>query len=141
MAPRIITARSIGLTFRTNQLARMGRERSVVGHYSGANTIRARHLREGLERVRSFHRHHQSTNRWAGIGYHYLIPDSGEILCCRPVAAKGAQVLRDNGGRTGVNVPGAGADGRRGARHGRSTGSSTARTRRRCRTSTGRRWI
>ena len=106
--PRIIPARTIGLKFRANK-SPMGREETVVGHYSGANTTRARNLREGLDRARSFHRHHLSQG-WAGIGYHYMLVDTGEILCCRPVIFKGSHVLSDNQGRVGINMPGNGPD-------------------------------
>ena len=103
MPPRIVTARSIGLQFRVNQLARMGPERSVVGHYSAGP--RARDFRVGIARAKSFHAHHLSKG-WAGIGYHYVIPDDGAIICCRSTFHLGAHVLNNNSGRIGVNMPG-----------------------------------
>jgi hypothetical protein len=103
MAPRIVTARSMELQFRANQLAPMGPERSVVGHYSAGP--RAADVTAGIERARSFHRDHLARG-WAGIGYHYLIPDDGAIVCCRPASHRGAHVLSNNGGRIGVNMPG-----------------------------------
>jgi hypothetical protein len=103
MPPRIVTARSIGLKFKANQLATMGPETSVVGHYSG--TLRAKNRKEGIAAARSFHAHHLSQG-WAGIGYHYLIPDDGTIICCRSTFHQGAHVLNNNKGRIGVNMPG-----------------------------------
>jgi len=101
-SPRIITARSIGLTFRSNK-SPMGSEREVTGHYSA--TPRARDWRAGIQAARSFHRHHQGKG-WAGIGYHYLIPDDGAIICCRPVLYQGAHVRDHNEQRVGVGMPG-----------------------------------
>lgn len=107
MPPRIVTARSMGLQFRANQLARMGPERSVVGHYSAGP--RARDFRAGIARAKSFHNFHLSRG-WAGIGYHYLIPDDGAIICCRSTSDQGAHVDNNNRGRIGVNMPGTTGD-------------------------------
>ena len=107
MPPRIVTARSMGLQFRTNQLARMGPEKSTVGHYSA--TPRARDWRAGIAAAKSFHRTHQN-NGWAGIGYHYVIPDDGAIICCRSTSHIGAHVLNNNSGRIGINMPGTTGD-------------------------------
>jgi hypothetical protein len=104
MPPRIVTARSIGLQFRMNQLERMGPERGTVGHYSGVPG-RARNLAEGIAKAKSFHQGHLN-NGWAGIGYHYLIADDGSIICCRSTFHKGAHVEGMNDGRIGVNMPG-----------------------------------
>ena len=103
MPPRIVTARSMGLQFRANQLALMGPARSVVGHYSAG--ARAADVAAGIERAVSFHRDHLARG-WAGIGYHYLIPDDGAIICCRSTLYTGAHVLSNNLGRIGVNMPG-----------------------------------
>lgn len=107
MPPRIVTARSMGLQFRANQLARMGPEKSVVGHYSAG--ARARDFKAGIARAKSFHSFHLSKG-WAGIGYHYVIPDDGAIVCCRSTSHVGAHVLNKNSGRIGVNMPGTTGD-------------------------------
>jgi hypothetical protein len=112
MGPRIITARSIELKFFPNH-SDIGAIDSVVGHYSA--TPRARDWQAGIRAARSFHHDHQHKPRseggpWCGIGYHYLIPDDGVIICCRPVAWSGAHVLRQNAGRVGVNMPGTTGD-------------------------------
>lgn len=109
MPPRIVTARSIGLQFRTSQLSAMGPENSTVGHYSAG--ARAKNRREGIARARAFHAQHQKAVSQgglgaAGIGYHFLIPDDGSIICCRSTFHNGAHVLRNNSGRIGVNMPG-----------------------------------
>jgi hypothetical protein len=103
MPPRIVTARSMGLQFRVNQLVTMGPETSVVGHYSGG--ARARSMNEGIARAKSFHAHHLGQG-WAGIGYHYVISDDGTIICCRSTFHQGAHVHGRNKGRIGVNMPG-----------------------------------
>lgn len=104
MPPRIVTARSIGLQFKPNLLAPMGPENSTVGHYSGVPG-RAKNLKEGIAKAKSFHAFHLSKG-WAGIGYHYLIPDNGAIICCRSTFHNGAHTLNNNSGRIGVNMPG-----------------------------------
>ncbi len=104
--PRIITARSMGMTFRSNRSA-IGPERQVTGHYSA--TPRAPDWRAGVRAARSFHRSHLGRG-WAGIGYHFVIPDDGAIICCRPVVWRGAHVLGQNDGRVGVNMPGTTGD-------------------------------
>jgi hypothetical protein len=103
MPPRIVTARSIGLMFKSNK-TEMGPENSTVGHYSGVNN-RAENLKEGIALAKAFHADHQSRG-WAGIGYHFLIPDDGSIVCCRSTFFNGSHVLNNNAGRIGVNMPG-----------------------------------
>ena len=103
MPPRIVTARSIGLRFRTGQRSRMGRVTSTVGHYSAG--ARAKNLKEGIARAKSFHRYHLNQG-WAGIGYHYVISDDGAIICCRSTLHTGAHVRNHNSGRIGINMPG-----------------------------------
>jgi hypothetical protein len=108
MPPRIITARSIGLKFKSNMTG-MGPENSTVGHYSAGS--RAKNFREGIIKARAFHRQHQLPESQgglgaAGIGYHFLIPDDGSIICGRSTFFNGAHVLNNNAGRIGVNMPG-----------------------------------
>ena len=108
MPPRIITARSIKLEFKSN-MRPMGPENSTVGHYSAGS--RAKNFREGIIKARAFHRQHQLPVSQgglgaAGIGYHFLIPDDGSIICGRSTFFNGAHVLNNNAGRIGVNMPG-----------------------------------
>ena len=103
MPPRTVTARSIGLKFKSNMTA-MGPENSTVGHYSAGR--RAKNLKEGIALAKAFHADHQVRLGAAGIGYHFLIPDDGSIICCRSTFFNGAHVLNNNSGRIGVNMPG-----------------------------------
>ena len=104
LPPRIVTARSMGLEFITSRLSAMGPENSTVGHYSAG--ARAKNRKEGIQRAIAFHADHQVRLAAAGIGYHYLIPDDGSIICCRSTFHNGAHVLKQNSGRIGVNMPG-----------------------------------
>jgi N-acetylmuramoyl-L-alanine amidase len=101
-APRIITARKLGLTF-VNRFGELGPELNVTGHYSA--TARARDWQEGVSRARAFHRFHKSKN-WGGIAYHFLIPDDGSLICARPTILKGTHVGGHNTRNLGVNMPG-----------------------------------
>jgi hypothetical protein len=106
--PRIVTARSMGLRFRTGQLAPLGPESNgTVGHYSAG--ARAANMAEGVARAKAFHADHLSRG-WAGIGYHFLIADDGTIVCCRSTFHLGSHVLHKNSGRIGVNMPGTTGD-------------------------------
>lgn len=107
MPPKIVTARSMGLNFHQNQLTPLGPEKIVAGHYSATPT--AKDWQEGVKAVRSFHRSHKARG-WAGIGYHYVIPNDGAILCGRSTLHKGAHVLNHNSGAIGVNMPGTTGD-------------------------------
>jgi hypothetical protein len=103
MPPRIVTARSIGLEFKSNKTP-MGPENSTVGHYSAGR--RAKNVKEGIALAKAFHLDHQVRLGAAGIGYHFLIPDNGAIICCRSTFFDGAHVFKNNKGRIGVNMPG-----------------------------------
>lgn len=94
----------MGLQFITARLSAMGPENSTVGHYSAGP--RAKNRKEGIERAIAFHADHKVRLGAAGIGYHYLIPDDGTIICCRSTFHNGAHVLKNNSGRIGVNMPG-----------------------------------
>jgi hypothetical protein len=87
----------------------MGPEESVVGHYSGdasASGARASDWVAGVRKAKAYHHDHQVIRGWAGIGYHYLIPDDGSIICCRSTFHTGAHVEGQNDARIGVNMPG-----------------------------------
>jgi N-acetylmuramoyl-L-alanine amidase len=94
----------MGLEFITARLGTMGPENSTVGHYSAGP--RAKNRKEGIQRAIAFHADHKVRLGAAGIGYHYLIPDDGSIICCRSTFHNGAHVLNNNSGRIGVNMPG-----------------------------------
>ena len=101
-APRIITARSIGLAF-ANLFGALGAELHVTGHYSAGP--RALDADQGIDRAREFHALHRGKG-WGGIGYHYLIPDDGTLICARPTTLKGAHTGAHNSSNVGVNMPG-----------------------------------
>ena len=105
-APKIITARTLGLHF-ANLFGQLGPELFVTGHYSAG--ARAHNAREGADRARSFHREHAAKG-WGGVGYHYLISDDGTLFCLRPTILKGAHVGRHNSNNIGVNMPGTTGD-------------------------------
>ena len=105
-APRIVTARSIGLAF-ANLFGALGAELHVTGHYSAGP--RALDADQGIERAREFHALHRGKG-WGGIGYHYLIPDDGTLICTRPTNLKGAHTGAHNSTNVGVNMPGTTGD-------------------------------
>jgi N-acetylmuramoyl-L-alanine amidase len=105
-APRIITARSIGLAFQ-NLFGQLGPEHHVTGHYSAG--ARARDFREGISRAKSFHAFHKSKG-WGGVGYHFIISDDGALICARPTILKGAHTGLHNTQNLGVNCPGTTGD-------------------------------
>jgi hypothetical protein len=105
-APRIITARSIGLAFQ-NLFGQLGPEHHVTGHYSAG--ARARNVQDGIARAKSFHAFHKSKG-WGGVGYHFIIADDGTIICARPTILMGAHTGLHNTENLGVNCPGTTGD-------------------------------
>jgi hypothetical protein len=101
-APRIITARSIGLAFQ-NLFGELGPEEAVTGHYSAG--ARAKTWRDGVERAKSFHAFHKGKG-WGGVAYHFIIADDGALICARPTILKGAHTGLHNTENLGVNCPG-----------------------------------
>lgn len=99
-APRIVTAKEAGLRRSTANFGGLGPETKVTTHY--AASPRARNLSEGISLAQSFDRYHRSKG-WKSISYHYLIPDSGELILGRSTLHKGAHVLNTNYGNVGVN--------------------------------------
>ena len=84
-APRIITARRLGLAF-ADLFGELGPEFFATGDNSAG--ARARNAREGVALVRAFHAAHEAKG-WGGIGYHCVIPDDGALICARPTLLKG----------------------------------------------------
>lgn len=77
--PRIVTAKQAGLS-PAGVFGGLGPETKVTTHY--AASPRARNLTEGIRLARQFDAFHRSKG-WGGISYHYLIPDTGELICGR----------------------------------------------------------
>lgn len=78
----------------------LGDEKKVTPHY--AASPRAHNLAEGIKLARGFDRFHRGKG-WGGVSYHYLIPDTGEIILGRSTYHKGAHVLNTNYGNVGIN--------------------------------------
>jgi hypothetical protein len=78
----------------------LGPELKVTTHY--AASPRAETLDEGINFTRSFDAYHRSLG-WGGLSYHYLIPDTGEIILGRRALDKGAHVLNTNSNNVGIN--------------------------------------
>jgi hypothetical protein len=98
-APRLVGWNVTGINPR-NVFGALGPERKVTTHY--AASPRARNLEEGIRLTRSFDAFHAS-RRWGGLSYHYLIPDTGEVILGRSTFHKGAHVGGMNSGNVGVN--------------------------------------
>lgn len=98
-APRIVGHSVSGLR-PGNVFGSLGPEHKVTTHY--AASARARNLTEGLALARQFDAFHRGKG-WGGVSYHYLIPDSGELILGRSTSHKGAHVLNTNSNNIGVN--------------------------------------
>lgn len=97
--PRIVTAKQAKL-YPASVFGGLGSETKVTTHY--AASPRARNLAQGLSLARGFDRFHRGKG-WGGLSYHYLIPDSGELICGRSTGSKGAHVANMNAGNVGIN--------------------------------------
>jgi hypothetical protein len=96
--PRIITADALGLRF-VNLFGELGPEVWVTGHHSATPPDKS--LREAVAYVQRFHREHAAKD-WGGLGYHYVLARTGELLCGRPTILKGAHVGLHNTSNVGV---------------------------------------
>lgn len=83
-----------------NVFGALGSETKATTHY--AASPRARNLSEGIKLTRQFDAFHRSKG-WGGISYHYLIPDTGELILGRSTFHKGAHVAGTNSGNIGIN--------------------------------------
>lgn len=101
--PRIVRA-----PFTTRKVfGSLGAETRFTVHYSAGG--RARDLGEGIEDAKLSHRLHASKG-WGGCSYHFVIPDSGELILCRPVDEKGAGVANTNSNNVHAQFPGTTGD-------------------------------
>lgn len=98
MAPKIVTARQIGLKF-SNQFGQMGPETDVTGHHSAG--VIDKDLAHAIRLARSYHNAHAAKG-WGGIGYTYMVTRKGVIICLRPTLLKGAHVGMHNSNNVGV---------------------------------------
>lgn len=70
---------------------------TVVVHHSGNS---------GEKDPVAIEARHMGTNKWDDIGYHYLIPPSGEVYEGRYLAFKGSHVDNANTGKIGILIMG-----------------------------------
>jgi hypothetical protein len=82
-----------------NKFGQLGQEVVVTGHHSA--TPPDRNLAEAIYRVHQFHRDHAAKG-WGGLGYHFVLARSGEIILGRPTLLLGAHVGGHNTGNVGV---------------------------------------
>lgn len=73
--------------------------RTVAIHHTG-------HRLASLDTMNNLQNLHMDRNRWADIGYHYVIDADGMIYQGRDIRARGASVARHNTGTIGVAVMG-----------------------------------
>lgn len=98
-SPKLVGWEKSGLK-PANVFGSLGPETKVTTHY--AASPRAHNLAEGLALARGFDAFHRSKG-WGGVSYHFLIPDTGEIILGRSTLHKGAHVLNTNTGNVGIN--------------------------------------
>lgn len=104
--PRIITARTIGLTFQ-NVFGALGPEHHVTVHHTAGPTDRTRD--DAIRLCRQYHADHKRKG-WGGIGYHFCIARDGTLICLRPLKLKGAHVGGHNSNNVGVMFHGTTGD-------------------------------
>ena len=97
--PRIVPWSQSGLRPRAD-FGALGPETRTTTHY--AASPRARNLAEGIRLSRQFDAFHRGKG-WGGVSYHYLIPDTGELILGRSTLHKGAHVLNTNSNNIGIN--------------------------------------
>ncbi len=68
----------------------MGRIGTLTVHHSGGTTFWGRSASEAADEIRKIQRIHQNENRWADIGYHYIVDRMGRIWEGRPLHYQGA---------------------------------------------------
>lgn len=74
----------------------------ITVHHS-AEPLQSRSLEASMAAARAIQKDHQNVNRWADVGYHFLIDRAGRILEGRPLQYQGSHSFRDNNrGNIGV---------------------------------------
>lgn len=104
--PRIVTAKEVGIST-SSVFGSTGTPTRVTTHYSAGP--RARNITEAIRLSREHDRFHRSKG-WGGLSYHWMICDTGEILCGRPPGSKGAHVAGTNSNNVGINFFGSTGD-------------------------------
>lgn len=94
-APRIVT----GVVSVRELFGPLGPERYVTGHHTaGPKDVSLEHA---IQLCKSYHAAHAAKG-WGGIGYHFCIARTGELICLRPTYMKGAHVGGWNSNNLGV---------------------------------------
>lgn len=97
--PKIVGWKQTGIR-PANVFGALGPETKVTTHY--AASPRAKNLAEGIQLTKQFDGYHRSKG-WGGCSYHFLIPDTGELILGRSTLHKGAHVLNTNSNNVGIN--------------------------------------
>ncbi len=81
----------------------MGRIGTLTVHHSGGTSFWGRSATEAADEIRKIQRIHQNENRWADIGYHYIVDRMGRVWEGRPLNYQGAHAHgRANRGNIGI---------------------------------------
>ena len=85
----------------------MGTVRRITVHHTGDKAVWLQPRAQVASMIRGIQRYHQNNQRWADIGYHYLIDRSGVIWQGRPSKYQGAHAGgRNNRGNLGIALLG-----------------------------------
>ncbi len=85
----------------------MTRVRRITVHHSGPpKDSHAMTTAAAAAEIRRIQRHHQNHNRWADIGYHYIVDRAGQVWQGRPMKYQGAHASGKNEGNIGIVVLG-----------------------------------
>jgi len=100
MAVVIESAKTVGIP---SSIGSYGTPRlGVTVHYIGASHVSRGPHSECRKQVRGWHNFHKNTNKWAGIGYNFLICHHGIVLTGRGVNRVGAHNTTANSTYQGV---------------------------------------
>lgn len=77
--------------------------KKITVHHTTDN---AKYVKTDIEFLRLVQKHHQKTNKWADIGYHFLIGQNGLIYEGRSLNSIGAHVRGKNDGNIGIALLG-----------------------------------
>lgn len=100
MAVVIESAKTVGIP---SSIGSSGSPRlGVTVHYIGASSVPRNAHADCRSRVRGWHNYHKNTNKWAGIGYNFLICHHGIVMTGRGLNRVGAHNTTANSTYQGV---------------------------------------
>lgn len=100
MAVVIESAATVGIP---SSIGSAGSPRTgVTVHYIGASSVPRNAHADCRSRVRGWHNYHKNTNKWAGIGYNFLICHHGIVMTGRGLNRVGAHNTTANSTYQGV---------------------------------------